>query len=250
MADKQLLALFKRCEFDKNEKLLYNDAKVTRVAANTQYRKLKVDITFSRYVNFSNFLSFVDKVKRVYDLSSFDVNYRYEGVDFIPEHWDDLIQEVKFKNPAANGFLNDSDFKIEDGKIVVSILHGGIELLNEMNVSREISEIFRQRYGITYKVEFNLKNNISAFPESSFYTSENVPIPPPPKMSDNDFRRESKFQSNGVSIRRPSSMEPLKVTTPFNVDEQSLVLGKKIGNNFVLLKDTGDTYCDCCRSNF
>ena len=34
MADKQLLALFNRCEFDENEKTLYNDAKVTRVAAN------------------------------------------------------------------------------------------------------------------------------------------------------------------------------------------------------------------------
>ena len=116
MADKKLLALFNRCEFDENEKLLYSDAKVTRVAANTQYRKLKVDITFLRYVSFNSFISFTDKVKRAYDLSSFDVNYRYEGVDFNAEHWGDLMQEIKFKNPAANGFLNDSEFKIEGEK--------------------------------------------------------------------------------------------------------------------------------------
>ncbi|MBP3480255.1 MAG: PolC-type DNA polymerase III [Clostridia bacterium] len=242
MADKKLLALFNRCEFDENEKLLYSDAKVTRVAANTQYRKLKVDITFLRYVSFNSFISFTDKVKRAYDLSSFDVNYRYEGVDFNAEHWGDLMQEIKFKNPAANGFLNDSEFKIEGEKILISVSHGGIELLKEMNLAREISEIFRLRYGVGYNVEFTAKSNVDAVPGSNFYTSENIPVPPPPKVHESDFRRESRFQKNDFSNRRPSSKDPLKVTTPFVVDEESLVLGKKIGNNFVLLKDTGDTY--------
>ena len=48
MADKKLLTLFNRCKFDDDELKLYNDARVTRVAANTQYRVLKVDIIFTK----------------------------------------------------------------------------------------------------------------------------------------------------------------------------------------------------------
>lgn len=243
MADKKLLTLFNRCSFDDSEKELYRDSRVTRVAANTQYRKLKVDITFTCYVNLSAFMSFVDKVKTAYELSSFEVNYRYEGVEFSSEHWQDLIGSIRMKNPAANGFLNDSKFKIEDGKIIISVIHGGVEILREMNVDRSISELINERYGRRYTVEFDSADEDTIALENSFYTSDNVPVPPPPVYDEPEPpRRESRFQGSDAPFRKPSAKGPLHVTTPFKVDESSLILGKKIGGGFVLLKDTGDAY--------
>ena len=48
-----------------------------------------------------------------------------------PKYMNENQKYISFPYPSCKGL---SDFKIEDGKIVVSILHGGIELLNEMNL--------------------------------------------------------------------------------------------------------------------
>ena len=184
MADKKLLTLFNRCKFDDDELKLYNDARVTRVAANTQYRVLKVDIIFTKYVCPDSFLSFSNKVKCAYDLSEFNAKYSFENVEFCRQHWKDLLFDTKTRNPAANGFLNDSEFETDSNKIVVTVHHGGVDILNEMKVGKTISELLYERYNVKYTVEFLSSGKEENYLQSSFYTSENVIIQPPANHSE------------------------------------------------------------------
>ena len=123
MADKKLLTLFNRCDFDDEERRLFDGALVSRVAANTELRMLKAEIVFDSYVSPSVFSHFIDKVLSAYSLTSFDCKYRFEGVHFCTDLWQDLVSEVKTRAPAANGFLNDSFVDLENGIAKVTLCH-------------------------------------------------------------------------------------------------------------------------------
>ena len=243
MADKLLLKLFNKCEFDDNEKQVFSDARVTRVAANTEYRKLKVDIVFKDYVNHAMLDAFHRKVIEAYSLSTFDVNFVYEGVRFGPGHVGDILLDVKALIPAANGFLNDSEVSLAGNSITVILAHGGKDILNDLNVAHSIAKLINDRYGCNFSVEFSQSDDeVYTVPDNSFYMSENISLP---KNDVHDSRSVTKSESSGnpdVPFKRQSAKGQLVVTTPFTVDENDVFLGKKISSNFITLKETGDTF--------
>ncbi len=240
MAEKKLLALFNRCNFDEAQIKLFEDAVVTRVAANTEYRKLKVDIIFKSYVNFVALNKFIKDVEKSYNLSSFEVNHSFCNIEFSTEYWKDIVSYVRVINPGANGFLNDSKITFLNGGITVCLTHGGIDMLNSMRVNASISDVICAQFGTSYNVEFDESNCVVEMPNSNFYTVDSAIIPPPQKSEqskpkDNNFNPENKF-------RRRSSSGPLEVTTPFKVDTENLILGNKISSNFILLNEVGESY--------
>ncbi len=240
MSEKILLKLFNRCEFSNEELVLYDKSLVTKAVANTEYRKLKVDIIFKNYVNHSLLLAFKDKVKNAYKLSDFIVNYRFDGIDLAVEHWNDILYDLKSQNPVANGFFNDSSIEINGDTLSVNLCHGGFAILKDMNVERDLSEIIKTRYGKSFSVKLQFSDNDIPVLRSDFYTSDNLPSPPPEKR---DIQPVTKKENNAADTpyRRPSNKGPLVVTTPFKV-EDNMILGSKIGSNFTLLKDSNKTY--------
>lgn len=239
MADKKLLDLFNKCSFDDSEKELYSGARVTRIAANREFRALKVDIVFDSYVNSSVFSTFIEKVKRSYELSSFDVNYHYENTAFSLKYWNDLITDLKKINPGCNGFLVSSEAIINDNTITVKLSHGGADILKELNVASDLSNLIFERFGERYTVDFEATKKENSAPRADFYVSENIPIPqtPPPSRESRPEPRPRQEQT----FRRPLSKDPLVITTPFEVTDE-IILGNKIGNNFVLLSENSDTF--------
>ncbi len=243
MTEKKLLTLFNRCEFDAQENKLFESAVVTRIAANKEYRKLKVDIIFNNYVNFDAFSKFVDKVKKAYDLSYFEVNYKYNGIEFCKEHWPDIVCFVKELNSGANGFLNDSDININNNTITVKVFHGGIEMLTSMHVDVCIGDIIFKHFGKHFDVVFDDSSSSVDFPKDDFYVVDSKLIPPakaereytPNNSIDSSLPREKQY--------RKSSGGPLEVTTPFKVSSDEIFLGnKQLSGNFILLKDVNDDY--------
>lgn len=235
MAEKKLLSLFNRCNFDDNEKALFESAVITRVAANTEYRKLKVDIIFYNYVNFIAFSNFIDKVKATYNLTSFDAQFKFSGIDFCKEYWNDVVSFAKIENSAVNGFLNDCSIEIDGNSICINILHGGNDILSTMHVDKTISEIIYKHFGKHFDVVFNNTSCDVKMPDKDFYFVDNSFVPPPPKTESTAKPEQSqpKFENR----KRVSYSGPLVVTTPFKVDTENIILGNKLNNNFMLLKD-------------
>ena len=231
MADKKLLKLFNRCDFDDSEMNLYKDARVTRVAANTQYRILKVDIVFNSYVSVDTFKILTDKIKRVYDLSDLHAKYSFENVEFCREHWEDLMLKIRSINPAANGFLNDSELEIIGDKILIKVFHGGVDILNEMKVSKTVSELLKQLYDISYEVEFISSGEEETLLQNSFYTSENVIIPPPSKHVASEKSGHERKADASAKISK------YNITTPFKILENIMIVGKKLSGSFATLKN-------------
>ncbi len=235
MAEKKLLSLFNRCNFDDTEKALFESAVVTRVAANTEYRKLKVDIIFKNYVNFVAFSNFINKVKITYNLSSFDVQFKFLDIEFCKDHWNDIVSFAKIENSAVNGFLNDCSIEIEDNLLTINILHGGNEILSSMHVDKTISEIIYRHFGKHFDVVFNNSKSDVKMPDKDFYFVDNSFVPPPPKNESSSKPEQS--QPKYENKKRVSYSGPLVVSTPFKVDTENIILGNKLNNNFMLLKD-------------
>jgi len=237
MADKKLLNLFSRCEFTEQEINLYESARVTRVAANTEYRMLKVDIIFTNYVNFAMRKNFLDKVKTCYSLSDFQMSFKFENITFVREHWSDIVNDLKIISPAANGFLNDSTITISESNITVEIMHGGLDILKELKIDITLKKLLENRYGTNYNVIFNGNNNKIEMPRSDFYVSEN--IQPTAQTTNEPKKSETPYD---VQVRRKTYKGPLIVTTPFTVDEEQIILGTKLNNNFITLSETQESF--------
>jgi len=237
MAEKKLLTLFSRCKFDNNQIDLFESAVVTRVAANTEYRKLKVDIIFKNYVNFVAFSNFVDMVKNSYNLSYFEAQFKFEGIEFCKEHWDDIICFVKQENSAANGFLNDCNIRVTDDTVFVDIVHGGLEIIKSTHVDGTISDVLLKHYGKKYSVVFDDAQSKVEMPNNNFYVIDNSFVPPPTKNETVQQVKKEQFAPKGEAKKRFTPSGPLVVTTPFKVDMESVFLGNKLSGNFMLLKD-------------
>jgi DNA polymerase-3 subunit alpha (Gram-positive type) len=78
----------------------------------------------------------------------------YSGECFSTEYYPSLVRELKRREASVNGFLKDSSARMDDGTLVVTLRHGGGELLLSRHVDRLMSELIQKEFGITVPVRF------------------------------------------------------------------------------------------------
>ena len=241
--EKKLTELFARCNFSDEELSLFDTAVVTKVLANKQLRMLKVDITFRSYVNFNVLSNFIGKVKKTYQLASFEVNHSYLDIDFSIEHWSDIILFVKVNNSGANGFLNNSTVELKDNNLLVKLSHGGEKMLQSMNVDKSISDFIFSCYNEHFSVTFDSSVADIKKSKDDFYVFDSSFVPPPPKSPVKETaapKNDNSFTRQDAKAKRAAVSGPLVVSTPFKVDTESVFLGNKISGDFMLLKDISE----------
>lgn len=74
---------------------------------------------------------------------------------FSPDYYPSLVLELKRREASINGSLKDSSARIENGALVVTLSHGGGELLLSRHVDRLLSQLIQEEFGITLPVRFD-----------------------------------------------------------------------------------------------
>ncbi len=238
MADKKLLDLFNKCSFDEQLNNIFSDAVVTRVAANREHRALKVEIILNNYISHKQYSEFINLVKEIYNLNIFEANYKYNGIDFSLDYWNDIVDDLKILKPGSNGFLTGSKPKLEQNSLVVSLTHGGKILLDDLGVAMFLTSLINNRFSANLKVSFDESETKISGPGNDFYVSENIPLPEAPPVA-REVKQETAPKSDNF-YRKPSYKGPLVVTTPFEVTDE-MILGTKLSNNFAVISENTDS---------
>ncbi|WP_407926828.1 PolC-type DNA polymerase III [Caproicibacter fermentans] len=87
-------------------------------------------------------------------LSKACVKPTFPQASFSTEYFPSLIMELKRREASLNGTLTDSEAKLENGKLLIELKHGGGDMLLARHVDRMLAELIREEFGISLVVEF------------------------------------------------------------------------------------------------
>ena len=88
-------------------------------------------------------------------LSRAEIRPEYPGECFSLDYYPDLVMELKRREASINGTLKDSSPRLEDGALVISLRHGGGELLLSQHADRVLSKLIAEEFGLTVPVRFD-----------------------------------------------------------------------------------------------
>jgi DNA polymerase III subunit alpha, Gram-positive type len=74
---------------------------------------------------------------------------------FSVDYYPNLVLELKRREMTVNGTLTDSKARIENGKLIVTLTHGGCDLLLSRHVDRSLSKLISEEFGVNLNVEFD-----------------------------------------------------------------------------------------------
>lgn len=74
---------------------------------------------------------------------------------FCAEYLPSLVLEMKRRDASINGTFSDAQARLEEGKIIVTLAHGGAELMRQRRADRLMSRIISEEFGLTVAVDFD-----------------------------------------------------------------------------------------------
>ncbi len=87
----------------------------------------------------------------------------YDSSLFSTDYYTDLVQEMKRRYPSLNGTLNDSSAELrDDRRFVITLRHGGAEILKRQGFDKNLVELIRQEFDLSVTVAFDGITSIDA----------------------------------------------------------------------------------------
>ena len=88
-------------------------------------------------------------------LSKAFVNPKFPEECFSLSYFPSLVLELKRREASVNGSLKDAAARFENGQLIVTLSHGGAEILLSRHVDRLLSQIIEEEFGISCPVRFD-----------------------------------------------------------------------------------------------
>lgn len=161
----------------------------------------------------------------------------------------DIIVFLREQKGVINGFLDDAVIKEQDGVYEIELKNGGLEILQNENIHREIEKAAKRFYGVSIHVAFT---GLIAHDPKEFITDENAPPVPVFEYASSVPAQKEKgsyVPEQRMNYRKPKVYDPpQEVTLPFTHEKFSqnakLLLGRLIESSPVdmseLISDTAD----------
>jgi len=104
---------------------------------------------------------------------------------FSIDYYESLVLELKNREASVNGTLTNSKARIENGKLIISLSHGGSDLLLSRHIDRLLSKLISEEFDVNLNVEFD--GTLSIDSESPVYIEKQ-------KKHQESIRREAVVQ--------------------------------------------------------
>ena len=132
------------------------------VAADVEQRMIRVKAHFDTYVHFSRLEPVETHIAEAYSLNYMSITPSFTDEPFSVAHMDHVLYELCRLTAAGRGFfdgaetaLEGADVRTEGDTLVISLKHGGKNLLVAGGCDKLISDVIRELFGACVKVEFD-----------------------------------------------------------------------------------------------
>lgn len=131
------------------------NGQIVRFAVKKEERELLVVLSLDELVEYSVFKAAENSIKNNMNLKKATIKPRYISSLFETSYFPSVVEFVKKKNSAANGFFDNADIEINGNELSISLKKGGKEILIAQKVHEDIENIIFELFGIDLKVSFN-----------------------------------------------------------------------------------------------
>lgn len=128
--------------------------RIERFVVRKDSRELFIVLSLDELVDYSVFESAQTTIAGRMNLKKVTIKPRYTGELYENSYFPSIVEFVKKKNPAANGFFDGADVELEKGNLTVSLKKGGVEILQNQKVGDDIEAVIFDLFGIDCKVSF------------------------------------------------------------------------------------------------
>ena len=80
---------------------------------------------------------------------------KYDSSLFNEDYYPELIMELKRRCASMNGTMNDSTLRIENNGLIITLKHGGAELLIQKGIDKKLSALIKEEFDLNFTVSFD-----------------------------------------------------------------------------------------------
>ncbi len=145
---------------------------------------------------------------------------KYDADLFDESYYPQLMREMKRRYASLNGTLNESSARVEGDRFVITLQHGGRELLLQKGFDKNLSALIREEFGLSYHIA--LEGVVTIDAESDTYIEQQ-------KITEEKVLREqriaeqeqyeSMMQTANSRKAPPQKAAPLPVPTEIEIRE-------------------------------
>ena len=132
------------------------DAMISRIRLDKRAKKMEVTLHLSALTERVRLDKVAAQISALYGIEKVWINPCFPPDSFTEDFWEEVKNEVKRQNPAANGFLEGSTVKRADNRLAVKLIHGGDTFLYQAGCDKTIDSVLFQWFGINTDVSFVL----------------------------------------------------------------------------------------------
>ncbi len=156
-----------------------NESMITKTVIDSKNRTMQLSADCAELVKRDDIFHAEDMIKNSV-LALYGCRYEphYESGLFDISYYPELVKELKRRNASLNGTLNDSEVQIRDKDFVIDLKHGGKDFLIQQKFDKNLSELIRNEFGITFNVRLtgitNIDSDSDAYIEKQKIAEEKV----------------------------------------------------------------------------
>ncbi len=89
------------------------------------------------------------------NLSGAKIHPVFPPESFTEQYFPSLVEVLKSRDASINGTFRDAEARIENGEFIVTLQHGGAELMKKRKADRLLSGIIQEEFGLSMPVKFD-----------------------------------------------------------------------------------------------
>ena len=136
---------------------LLPDGEIQRCDVNMEERKMDVIVRFDKYVSQKVIADMTKEISLMLKLKGISFDYSFDKECLSVDAAKEMAEELRFKNPMVNGFLNDSVYVLEGDDLTVELKNGGLSSIMESGFQRQYTDLCRYRFGREITLSFTGK---------------------------------------------------------------------------------------------
>jgi len=130
---------------------------ISSLQIDTKNRMITADVAFPSLVERRVLYDVEKKIAGCKELKLADarINPTFPAESFTVDYYPSLVLELKRREASVNGTLTGSKVCLDDGKLTITLTHGGCDLLISRHVDHSLSKLIYDEFGINLQVEFD-----------------------------------------------------------------------------------------------
>lgn len=194
------------------------DSIILNVKMNSVERSIKIYIECSKLID-RKIIFDTEKIilNSILSLQKCFIFPHYSSKLFTVDYYPQLVFELKRQNASLNGTLNNSVACIKDNNLIITLKHGGKDILEQKKIDKNLSLLIKNEFDLNMNIEFNgiisLNSNSETYIEHQRINEKKVIFESQVSKIEQYIEKSDKQQFSSLNNKKeiPTSMTEIEI---------------------------------------